>query len=305
MLEFGRLITAMVTPFKEDGSLDLETYGRLVEGLIDAGNDSLLATGTTGESPVLTESERADLYRAAVRAADGRARIIAGTGGYSTDESKHLARLAAACGVDCLLQVAPYYNKPPQAGLYEHFREIAEATPLPNILYNVPSRTVTNIDASTVADLSQIDNIIGIKEASADLDQIAEIIRTAHPDFIVYSGNDADTLPMMALGGVGVISVASHVISGNIRRMIDAFFDGDLETARRLHLQSLPLFRALFPAGWSNPIAVKAALNIGGFPIGAPRLPLVEFPADMTRDLASVLEGYQLDAFVRAPAVLN
>ena len=305
MLEFGRLITAMVTPFKDDHSIDFDAYGRLVEGLIDAGNDALLSTGTTGESPVLTESERADLYREAVRAAGGRARIIAGTGGYSTEESKHLSRLAADCDIHALLQVAPYYNRPPQDGLYEHFKAIAEATPLPNILYNVPGRTVTNIDADTVARLSQIDNIIGIKEASADLDQIAEIIRTAHPDFLIYSGNDADTLPMMVLGGVGVISVASHVISGEIRQMIDAFVEGDMETARKKHLDNLPLFRALFPAGWSNPIAVKAALNLGGFPAGPPRLPLVEFPPEMIDNLAAIMHPYKLDSFLSAPAAVN
>ena len=305
MLEFGRLITAMISPFTENGNVDLETYGYLVDGLISAGNDALLATGTTGESPVLTEAERVDLYREAVRVANGRARIIAGTGGYNTEESKHLSRLAADCGVHGLLQVAPYYNKPPQSGLYEHFEEIAGAPPLPNILYNVPSRTVTNIEASTVARLSEIENIIGIKEASTDFDQIAEIIRTAHPQFLVYSGNDGDTLPMMALGCVGVVSVASHVISGEIRHMIDAFTEGDIEQARQSHLHSLPLFRALFPAGWSNPIAVKAALNVSGFSVGDPRLPLIKLPSDMTGDLATLLEGYQLDAFVHSTAVIN
>jgi len=229
MLEFGRLLTAIVTPFRADGSVDYGTFGRLAEGLVDAGNDALVVTGTTGESPVLTEEERAGLYREAKRAVGARGKIIAGTGGYNTSESIHLSRLAAECGADGLLQVAPYYNRPPQEGLYRHFKAIAEATSLPNILYNVPSRTVTNIDARTVARLSQVNNIIGIKEASGNFDQIAEIMRTSESGFAVYSGNDSDTFPMMALGGVGVISVASHVVSGEIRQMIDSFVEGDLE----------------------------------------------------------------------------
>ena len=303
MLEFGRLITAVITPFKHDGSVDYETFGRLCEGLLDAGNDSLVITGTTGESPVLDEEERAVLYREALRASSGKGKVIAGTGGYNTAESIHLSRMAAECGVDGLLQVAPYYNKPPQDGLYEHFVAIAESTELPNILYNVPSRTVTNIDATTVARLSQVDKIIGIKEASSDFDLIAEIGRTAESDFLIYSGNDGDTFPMMALGGVGIVSVASHVVSGEIRGMIDSFVAGDLAGARSDHLRLLPLFRALFPAGWSNPIAVKAAVNLAGFRVGVPRLPLVELPADMQTGLRDLLGQYHLDRFLTAVPV--
>lgn len=303
MLEFGTLITAIITPFRQDGEVDYDTFGRLCEGLVDAGNDALVVTGTTGESPVLSEDERAGLYKEALRAVGRRAKVIAGTGGYNTEESAHLARLAADCGVHALLQVAPYYNKPPQEGLYRHFKLIAQATPLPNILYNVPSRTITDIAARTVARLSEIDNIIGIKEASGNFDQIAEILRTARRGFLVYSGNDGDTFPMLALGGVGVISVASHVVSGQIRQMLDAFAGGDLAGARDWHLRLLPIFRALFPAGWSNPIAVKAALNLAGFNVGAPRLPLVELPEPMQRDLKALLDTYALDPFLAAAAV--
>ena len=305
MLEFGRLLTAIVTPFRADGSVDFGTFGRLAEGLVDAGNDALVVTGTTGESPVLTEEERAGLYREAKRAVGARGKIIAGTGGYNTSESIHLSRLAAECGADGLLQVAPYYNRPPQEGLYRHFKAIAEATSLPNILYNVPSRTVTNIDARTVARLSQVNNIIGIKEASGNFDQIAEIMRTSESGFAVYSGNDSDTFPMMALGGVGVISVASHVVSGEIRQMIDSFVEGDLEASRRMHMQLLPIFRALFPPGWSNPIAVKAALNRAGFDVGVPRLPLVELPEAMQKDLERLLGDYTLDTFISRAAVTS
>ena len=303
MLEFGRLITAVITPFNDDGVVDYEVFGRLCEGLLDAGNDALVVTGTTGESPVLDEDERAALYREAVRASRGKGKVIAGTGGYNTDESIHLSQLAADCGVDGLLQVAPYYNKPPQAGLIRHFAAIAEATPLPNILYNVPSRTITSIDAQTTARLSEIDNIVAIKEASGDLDQIAEIIRTAENGFLVYSGNDGDTFPIMALGGVGVVSVASHLISGEIRAMIDAFVRGDWEAARDVHLGMLPLVRALFPPGWSSPIAVKAAVNVAGFPAGVPRLPLVELPSQMQANLKELLGEYALDSYLMTAAV--
>ena len=258
-----------------------------------------MVTGTTGESPVLTDDERTSLYREALRAADGRARIVAGTGGYNTAESVGRSRVAADLGVDGLLQVTPYYNRPPQDGLYEHFRVIAEATPLPNILYNVPSRTNCNIEPQTVSRLSEIANIVGIKEASGDFDQIAEILRTSAKGFQVYSGNDSDTYLIMALGGVGVVSVASHLVSGEIRHMIDTFVEGNIQRSLQMHLHLLPISRALFPPGWANPVAVKAALNCAGFQAGEPRLPLLKLPADMEKHLATVLEPYELDGFLR------
>ncbi len=303
MLTFGRLITAVVTPFNDDGTVNFDAFGRLVAGLVEAGNDALVITGTTGESPVLTEAERLDLYREALRAAAGRARVIAGTGGYNTMDSVHLSRLAEDIGVDGLLQVTPYYNKPPQEGLYQHFKTIAAATALPNILYNVPIRTSCNLAPETVARLSEVENIIGVKEASGDFDQISEIIRTTPDDFVVYSGNDSDTYLVMALGGVGVVSVASHVVSGEIRRMIDGMVEGDLEQARRQHLHLLPIARELFPPGWPNPVSVKAALNLAGFAAGKPRLPLVELPDDMQTKLRAVLNQYQLDAYLQGAPV--
>ncbi len=302
MLPFGRLITAVITPFAESGAVDYAVFGRLVEGLIDAGNDAVVVTGTTGESPVLSDDERFQLYREALAAVGDRGWVIAGTGGYDTSESVRLSRQAADIGVHGLLQVTPYYNKPPQAGLVQHFETIAAATPLPNILYNVPARTSLNMTAATAARLSQVDNIIGVKEASGDFDQIAEIVRTTDDDFQVYSGNDSDTYLVMALGGVGVVSVQSHVVSGETRDMIDSFVEGDLEQARRQHLHLLPIARALFPVGWPNPVAVKAALALGGFPAGAPRPPLLELPDDMQADLAQVLDMYRLDAFVQPAA---
>ena len=303
MLTFGRLITAVVTPFADDGSVDYATFGRLVGGLVDAGNDAVVVTGTTGESPVLSDDERFTLYREALAAVGDRALVIAGTGGYDTAESVRLSREAAEIGVHGLLQVTPYYNKPPQDGLVLHFGTIAAATPLPNMLYNVPARTSLNMSADTVARLSAVDNIVAVKEASGDFDQIGEIARTAEDGFDIYSGNDSDTYLVMALGGAGVVSVQSHVVSGETRDMIDAFVEGDLETARRKHLRLLPIARALFPAGWSNPIAVKAALNLSGFQVGVPRTPLVELPTAMQDDLKSVLDLYELDAFIQPAAV--
>ncbi|MCY3911657.1 MAG: 4-hydroxy-tetrahydrodipicolinate synthase [Chloroflexi bacterium] len=304
-MTFGRLITAVVTPFHDDGSVDYDTFGRMVDGLIDAGNDAVVVTGTTGESPVLTETERVSLYREALSTADGRARVIAGTGGYNTSESIHLSRAAADVGVDGLLQVTPYYNKPPQAGLFRHFEAIAASTPLPNILYNVPGRTSCNLEAATVAELSAIDNIIGIKEASADFEQIGHIARSTPDDFAIYSGNDADTYLIMALGGVGVVSVASHVVSGEIRAMIDAFVAGDLDGARTRHLHLLPISQILFPAGWPNPVSVKAALGLGGFDVGVPRLPLVDLPDNMKASLRAVMDAYELDAYLtRTPVAV-
>ena len=303
MLTFGRLITAVITPFADDGSVDYATFGRLVGGLVDAGNDAVVVTGTTGESPVLSDDERFNLYREALAAVGDRALVIAGTGGYDTAESVRLSREAAEIGVHGLLQVTPYYNKPPQDGLVLHFETIAAATPLPNMLYNVPARTSLNMTADTVARLSAVDNIVAVKEASGDFDQIGEIARTAEDGFDIYSGNDSDTYLVMALGGAGVVSVQSHVVSGETRDMIAAFVEGDLETARRKHLRLLPIARALFPAGWSNPIAVKAALNLSGFQVGVPRTPLVEMPTAMQDNLKSVLDLYELDAFIQPAAV--
>ena len=201
--------------------------------------------------------------------------------------------------------MTPYYNKPPQPGLFRHFETIAAATPLPNILYNVPGRTSCNLAADTVAQLSAIDNIIGIKEASADFEQIAEIRRTTPHDFAIYSGNDADTYLVLALGGVGVVSVASHVVSGEIRSMIDAFVAGDLAGACARHLHLLPISQALFPAGWPNPVSVKAALGLAGFDVGIPRLPLVELPDDMQAELRTVMDAYELDAYLtRTPVAV-
>ncbi|MBI2321837.1 MAG: 4-hydroxy-tetrahydrodipicolinate synthase, partial [Chloroflexi bacterium] len=231
MARIGRVLTAMVTPFGSDGAVDYAQAARLATALLASGSDGLVVTGTTGESPVLSHDEKLRLYETAKRAVGDRGTIIAGVGTYDTAASVALAREAREAGADGFLLVVPYYNKPPQEGLYRHFTAIADATDLPCILYNVPSRTVTNLAAETVARLSSHPHIVGIKEASGNLDQISKIIASCPEDFLVWSGNDGDTLPMLALGGYGVVSVASHVVGRQIRDMIERFVAGDTKGA--------------------------------------------------------------------------
>ena len=273
MVEIGRLLTAMVTPFDKSGEVDYDAAKRLASALIDSGSDGLVVTGTTGESPTLTSEEKIRLW-AEVKAEIGdRGSVIAGSGSYCTAESVELTREAERVGADGALLVVPYYNKPPQEGLYEHFAYIARSTSLPCIIYNVPSRTVTNIQADTVVKLSKIENIVGIKEASADFDQITKIISGTGHDFKVWSGNDGDTLPIMALGGYGVVSVLSHLVGVQIKEMIDSFVGGANEEAAEIHGRLLPLVNSMFVV--SNPIPLKYAMRMIGFDVGGTRLPLI------------------------------
>ena len=232
MVEIGRLLTAMVTPFDGSGEVDYDAAKRLASALVDSGSDGLVVTGTTGEAPTLTSEEKIKLWAEVKSEVGDRASVIAGSGSYCTAESVELTREAEKLGVDGALLVVPYYNKPPQDGLYEHFAYIAGNTSLPCIIYNVPSRTVTNIQAGTVVRLSEIDNIVGIKEASADFDQISKIISGAGPDFKVWSGNDGDTLPILSLGGYGVVSVLSHLVGIQIKQMIGSYVGGSNERQR-------------------------------------------------------------------------
>src|SRR5712692_5434813 len=234
---FGRLLTAMVTPFRDDLSVDLDGAARLAQHLVETGSDGLVVTGTTGEVPTLTFEEKIELYKVVRRTVQGTAAVVAGTGNYSTEESIHITRAAERAGVDGVMAVVPYYNNPPQEGLYRHFKAIAEATSLPLIVYNVPSRTARNLDAATAIRLAEVPNIVAIKEASGKLEQVTEIIAGSPDGFLVYSGDDAITLPMMAIGAFGVISVVSHVAGLPMRTMIDAFVKGDVAGAARLHRQ--------------------------------------------------------------------
>jgi 4-hydroxy-tetrahydrodipicolinate synthase len=282
MAEIGRLLTAMVTPFDGNGQVDYDQARNLAAALIDSGSDGLVVAGTTGESPTLTLKEKWRLFTEVKRAVGGRGSVIAGTGNYNTQESIELTQEAEKLGVDAALLVVPYYNKPTQDGMFRHFEAIARSTSLPCILYNVPSRTSSNMAADTVIRLAQIPNIVGIKEASGDLDQSARIIEHARDDFFVWSGNDGDTLPLLSIGAYGVVSVLSHIVGLQIKAMIDEFLAGQLSEAAAIHRRLTPLVKAMFLV--SNPIPIKFALNQMGMRVGAPRLPLTE-PDDATAEL--------------------
>ena len=262
-MSFGELITAMVTPFDKDNKVNLEEASQLIEHLIKNESDGVLLAGTTGESATLTDEEKIELFTLGVKRFKSKTKIIAGTGTNDTGHSVELSMEAQKAGVDCLLCVTPYYNKPSQAGLYRHFEKIASSVKIPIILYNVPSRTSCNISAKTVIELSKIENIIGIKEASSDFKQIAEIIGGTDEGFLVYSGNDGDTLPMLSLGAYGVISVASHLVGKDIKKMINTFKNGRTDEAAKLHSWLLDIFYGIFIS--TNPVPVKTALNLKGF----------------------------------------
>src|SRR5690554_1454184 len=292
MVEFGRVLTAMVTPFNEEGNVDYEAAGKLARRLVENGSDGMVVAGTTGESPTLSMEEKLKLFAAVVEAVGGKAVVIAGTGTNNTQQSVELTKEAEKTGVDGIMAVAPYYNKPPQEGLYRHYRAIAEATSLPVMVYNVPGRTAVNICPSTMARLAEIDNIIALKEASGNLNQAAEMVRVLPKNFLVYSGDDSMTLPILSVGGVGVVSVASHLVGRQIASMINDYLQGEVEKAARAHNELLPLFKALFLT--TNPIMVKAALNLLGVNVGPTRLPLVEATAAELDALKEALRGLGL-----------
>ncbi|BBI34377.1 4-hydroxy-tetrahydrodipicolinate synthase [Cohnella abietis] len=276
-MSFGRLITAMVTPFDEQLNIDWEATGRLIDYLInEQKTDSLVISGTTGESPTLTDEEKVALFDFSVKYAAGRCKIIAGTGSNETAHSVNLTRKAEAVGVDGILIVAPYYNKPSQEGIYQHFRAIAEATTLPIIIYNVPSRTVVSISTETTLRLAQIPNIVATKEC-ASLEQMTEIVSGAPEGFVLYSGDDAITLPTLSVGGFGIISVASHLIGAQMKDLIATYLEGNVKEATALNAKLFPVFKGLFscPHPVPNPVAVKYALSLRGLPVGGVRLPLV------------------------------
>lgn len=291
--QIGRLLTAMVTPFDADGHVDYVQAGKLALALAASGSDGVVVAGTTGESPTLTHDEEERLFTAVKEALDGKGDVVCGTGSNSTAEAIKYTKTATKIGADAVLSVVPYYNKPPQEGLYAHFKAIAESTDLPVILYNVTSRTAVNMSADTVVRLSEIPNIIGIKEAGGDLGQAATIMREAAPGFLVWSGNDDQTYPMMAMGGYGVVSVASHLVGTQIKAMMGMTLEGDLERAAAEHRRLLPLFQGLFVL--ANPIPVKYAVNKAGFNVGDPRLPLVTPDAATATRLDTLMQDYRVD----------
>lgn len=287
---FGRLITAIVTPFDQHGRVDFPTFASLVDFQFANGADSLVVCGTTGESPCLPIHDKLALFEEAVRAAAGRGKIIANVGDNCTYDSAMFAREAASTGVDGIMCVVPYYNKPSQEGMYRHFRTIAESVPgLPLVIYNIPGRSVVNMEAETVLRVvGDCPNVRAMKQAAVVPDQDRKILAEAPDDFEMFSGNDENTLAMMAYGASGVISTTSNVAPAEMARMVDAFAAGDVEAANALNERLLPLMKGLFKA--PNPTLVKEALRLIGRPVGGLRLPLVEANAEQSAMIAQVLD---------------
>ncbi|MBT2691502.1 4-hydroxy-tetrahydrodipicolinate synthase [Bacillus sp. ISL-55] len=273
MVQFGRVSTAMVTPFDHKGHIDFNKTTQLVNHLIDNGTDSLVVAGTTGESPTLSKEEKIALFRHVVKVVDKRVPVIAGTGSNNTYATIELTKKAEEIGVDAIMIVAPYYNKPNQEGLYQHFKAAAEATSLPVMVYNIPGRSVVNILPETIIRLAEIPNIVAVKEASGDLNAMTQIIANTPDDFLLYSGDDGLTLPVLAIGGTGIVSVASHVIGNEMQAMVDAYLSGRNADAAKLHQRLLPIMQGLFAA--PSPSPVKTALQLKGLDVGSVRLPMV------------------------------
>jgi 4-hydroxy-tetrahydrodipicolinate synthase len=275
---FGAVVTAMVTPFHEDHSLDLDAASALAAHLLEHGTETIVASGSTGESPTLTHKEKLELFRAVIDVAKGKGKVLCGTGTYDTAETLELSREAEALGADGLLLVTPYYNKPPQRGLLEHFGLVAGAVGLPIMAYNIPGRTATRIEHDTLLRMAEIPNIVAVKDSTGDFQAISRLIGEAPPDFEVYSGDDWATFGYLCLGAVGIVSVAAHLVGDRIKQLCDLVFSGDIPAARKIHEELTPLFNALFIT--SNPIPVKTALEMLGHPVGPPRLPLVPATAE-------------------------
>ncbi|MDF2927828.1 4-hydroxy-tetrahydrodipicolinate synthase [Anaerospora sp.] len=273
MRDFGRILTAMVTPFNPDQSVNYAAAAQLAQYLVANGSDGVVVAGSTGESATLSKEEKLRLFATVLDAIGDQATVIAGTGSNDTRASIALTQEAEKLGVHGAMLVGPYYNKPTQEGYYQHFKSIADASALPFIVYNVPGRTSSNILPQTIARLTACKNIVAVKEASGSLDQVSEIIRITPPEFLVYSGDDGLTLPVLAVGGTGVISVAGHIVGKKMKEMITAFFLGDLAKAQAIHLELHPFFRAIFIT--TNPIPIKTAVNVIGLNAGPLRLPMV------------------------------
>jgi 4-hydroxy-tetrahydrodipicolinate synthase len=289
VVDFGRVLTAMITPFQEDGSVNYDVAAKLALHLVENGTDTLVVCGTTGESPTLSWEEEYQLFSTVLETVGDKALVMAGCGSNSTKEAIAATQKAAKIGVHGVLQVVPYYNKPPQAGLFQHFQAIAQASDgMPLLLYNIPGRTGQNLSPETVARLAEIQNIIGIKEASGNLDQVSEIRRLTPQEFQIYSGDDSLTLPMLAVGAKGVVSVASHLVGNQLQQMIQAFDSGNIQLAKAIHLKLFPLFKTLFIT--TNPIPVKEALKIQGWQVGSTRPPLCDHDSTISQKLQVVLQ---------------
>jgi 4-hydroxy-tetrahydrodipicolinate synthase len=282
----GRLLTAMLTPFKSDGAVDYEAAQRLAMMLVNDGSDGVVVSGTTGEAPALSDAEKIELVRA-VKEAVPKHDVVAGTGSNNTHHSVELSRLAMKAGADALLAVVPYYNKPPQEGMYQHFKAIAEVGP--TIMYNIQGRTAVNMTAATTLRCAELPGIIGVKEASGDLDQIGFVCSGAPEGFKVWSGDDSWTLPVLSFGGYGVICVVSHIAGTSMKRMIQAYLKGDNEMTRDIYSGLLPVIKTLMTTA-ANPVPIKSAVNAMGFNAGPFRLPLVPLTDDQLKSVLKTID---------------
>jgi len=290
MIDFGNVVTALITPFDSDDSVNIDESIRLSKHLVANGTDTLLLTGTTGESPTLTHQEEYDLYQAYVDTFKGQVPIMVGTGSNSTRTAIEATQKAQSFGADATLQVVPYYNKPSQEGMIRHFKAIAENTDLPIMLYNIPGRTGVNMEPETIAELAEVPSIVAIKEAAGSVEQVKKIKAVVPNDFQIYSGDDGLTVEFMKEGAVGVVSVASHIAGNQVQEMVAAFKSGDIQTADALSKTLMPLFDVLFIT--SNPSPVKVALDMVGFNVGTPRLPLIQatdYEVNQVRDVLTSL----------------
>jgi len=293
MKQLGRALTAMVTPFKDSGEVDYEQAKRLALALLASGSDGIVAAGTTGEAPTLSWEEELQLFRELKDAIGDKGTLVAYTGSNSTREAVEATRDAEKIGVDACLSVVPYYNKPNQEGVYQHFKAIAAATSLPVIMYNIPGRVVVNMEPDTIGRLSRIDNIVGVKEASGNIEHAAKTLNAARDGFLIWSGNDNDTFPIMALGGYGVIGVTTHLVGKQYKKMIDIILSDRIAEAAAIHRHLVPLVNAMFSA--PNPAPVKYALNHLGFPVGDPRLPLLPPDEKVAARIRETLKNYKID----------
>jgi 4-hydroxy-tetrahydrodipicolinate synthase len=292
IVKFGRLLTAMITPFTSEGTIDWPKVSALIDYLIATGTETIVVAGTTGESPTLSHDEKLELFRRTVQHAAGRVKVMASTGSNNTEASVALTREAEQTGVDGVMLVAPYYNKPSQEGLYRHFRMVAEVTSLPVMVYNIPGRTGVHLTVETMARLAEIDNIVAFKEASGSVIQAGKLVDRVPEGVAVYSGDDALTLPTLAVGGHGIVSVASHLIGSGIQKMMQSYFAGDVQTAAKLHARYLPLFEGLFMA--PNPVPVKYALSLKGLCEPHVRLPLVELDEEQKEKVKALVEALKV-----------
>lgn len=287
MIDFGKVATAMVTPFDHKGNIDFEKTTQLINYLISNGSDALVIAGTTGESPTLSTEEKLALFRHSVKVVDGRVPVVAGTGSNNTYASIELTKKAEEIGVDAIMIVAPYYNKPNQEGLYQHFKTIAQSTELPVMLYNIPGRSVINMSVDTIVRLAELPNVVALKDASGDLDAMTAIIAQTSDDFALYSGDDGLTLPVLAIGGTGIISVASHIIGNEMQEMVKLYESGNSKEAAKIHQRIVPVMKSLFAA--PSPTPVKTALQLKGLDVGSVRLPLVPLTEEERQTLVSTL----------------